>query len=349
MKIKFISFLLLLFNIVIFTNVVKADELEKVYYNNIILDNKLYNLETGVLEDNDNYISIQRFTINNLNLQVDNMFYHHVLMWDNQNRYLGYFNNSLFTDVKLNTYRGDIINEYNFNLLPNTRIVAFVGAKELEINFTAPSENNGLAYPLTTYNDILNNSNIDYDHFYTVTNTTGIYINGDMVDNLIRFNDTLGLIWFFPDSTSPMLTLRDNNTMSVNSIYYNATVRITFTRIGYTNNISYLSIETVRPYQEKMPKPPATNIIDRINNYLDRLGINNTFTKITISIVVIGAVLFLLGVLGANSIIIIIVGLVLYLIFTLLGWIPFWILLIIMIIIFVLLIFNNNKGGTVDD
>ncbi len=348
-KIKYISLLLIFLLTILFsTNIIKADELEPVYYPNIILENKLYNLETGVIEDNNSYISIQRFTVNESNLKVDNMFYHHILMWDSQNRYLGYFNNALFTSVKDGKYMGDLDNPYNINLLPKTRIVAFVGAKEVVINFQMPSIIGGYVDPLTTFNDIYNISVIDDNN--RIINSTSILIGDNLVYNKMQYNPTFTRLWFFPDNTAPQITLQDDNYVTGFEIYSNLPITITFNRIGYNNNISFMTLESVRPYKEVSPTPPPSSILEKINNYLDKLGINTTFAKITISIVIIIAILLLLGILGVNSIIIIIVGLILYILFTLLGWLQLWILLVIMMLVFVILIFGSTrKGAVVDD
>jgi hypothetical protein len=83
--------LVLMFILVLPFAIVRA-ETETIDYNLTFIDNSQWNLTTGALQTNSNWISTNRLTIYSDEINLTGSQVHHVLFWDKNNTYMGYYN-----------------------------------------------------------------------------------------------------------------------------------------------------------------------------------------------------------------------------------------------------------------
>lgn len=100
---------------------------ENIYYNYEIIDNHKYNLDTGVFElDNDYYIT-SKIVLKDRVLNLEGINYHHILIFNKWNKFLGYYN-SVNTFYNTSNYITTITDNY-IEFDDNVYSVVFMNSK----------------------------------------------------------------------------------------------------------------------------------------------------------------------------------------------------------------------------
>ena len=87
-------------------------------------------------------------------------------------------------------------------------------------------------------------------------------------------------------------------------------------------------------------------IVDYINDFMDDLGIGNPMAKFSISLILIVIVMVILWLVKAPSLLVIMGGLLMLIMFIIFGWVPIYIIVIVSAVLFYLI--ATNKGGKED-
>lgn len=116
----------------------------------------------------------------------------------------------------------------------------------------------------------------------------------------------------------------------------------------YNPGISFVDFQTIDPnYDRDFTPYVPEEVDDKINNWFDDLGLG-TFPKILTAIVLMILIAVVLGFLHAGRIIYFVLEGILFILFSIIGWFPVWLVVVFAAIIFILFIravFHGNSGG----
>lgn len=181
---------------------VKADS-RIINYDFDILDNTAFNLDNGMIYFTNDYVATNRIFILSVQIDFTENLFHHILLWDKDNNYIGYYNSN---GSKLigSKYLGIVTNNLNFS---NTNI----GSIAFMIN-----KNVGKIYSW---------NNIDYT------------INNTLLPSRNQFSFNNSNITTGSDYSYVNYSIMDSNTVSLNS-YYRLLERDSVFYIFYVVNTS---------------------------------------------------------------------------------------------------------------
>ena len=114
----------------------------------------------------------------------------------------------------------------------------------------------------------------------------------------------------------------------------------------YPIGLSQNSLDLIQPYYFRPAVDTTpTPITEGIDDYLETLSINTPFAKTIMAIAFIVLAVVGLALIRTPKPIYLVVGSALYLVFTLMEWLPIWILVIIGVLTFAILFLSFRKGG----
>ncbi len=97
--------------------------------------------------------------------------------------------------------------------------------------------------------------------------------------------------------------------------------------------------------REAITPPEDTNLVDRVNAWLDNNNLNNNFFKTLVSIVVIVSVVIGLALLKASGVAIIFSVVLIFALGVMFGWIPMWLVIPIALLCLGLILLKLKRGG----
>lgn len=187
--------------------------------------------------------------------------------------------------------------------------------------------------------NVFSNNILDYPMYSPIYGETFDELSGTQQSNQLSTwsNNTWQLLDFNDISWTPTQTqLTDFYTLFQNNItfddFYFDDVELTVSQpqVSYTYN---------RDVDNR-------GIVDYINDLLDDIGLGSSMAKFSISLILIVIVMVILWLVKAPSLLIIMGGLLMLIMFIIFGWIPIYIIVIVSAVLFYLI--ATNKGGNQD-
>ncbi len=149
------------------------------------------------------------------------------------------------------------------------------------------------------------------------------------------FADWLAVNWAYLDEVEYMHDLQ--STVATNYAqwladynHYNLYTPISFAT--FDNTIAYADVD--------IPEPDERTVIEKINDYFTDLGAGAAYIKTIVAIVIMVVFVVALAIIKAPRPIILLTGVLLFVLFSVFGWLPAWLIILVAIIIFFVAFFQ---------
>jgi hypothetical protein len=100
----------------------------------------------------------------------------------------------------------------------------------------------------------------------------------------------------------------------------------------FDNTIAYADVD--------IPEPDERTVIEKINDYFTDLGAGAAYIKTIVAIVIMVVFVVALAIIKAPRPIILLTGVLLFVLFSVFGWLPAWLIILVAIIIFFVAFFQ---------
>ncbi len=188
---------------------------------------------------------------------------------------------------------------------------------------------NVIAYDLDEFDAIGDDLyNPQYTDYWNNMNYVG-------ADQLALINDWIDLNWVYIDETHYMavaqsIVVTNYAQWLADYNHYNLYTPISFAT--FDNSIAYADVD--------IPAEDNRTVIEKINDYFTDLGAGAAYIKTIVAIVIMLVFVVALAILKAPRPIILLTGVLLFVLFSVFGWLPAWLIILVAIIIFFVAFFQ---------